>query len=118
MSIGVGIGSLYDYFANREGLLGAFLSRVTEKNFEALEREVMGTRSMKFDEALPLIVDAVLRTYLEKPARTRAVSSSTVCTKLSMIALRLAIARSASLLVAIGAGRSDGAFMSGLPGER
>ena len=70
---GVGIGSLYDYFANREGLLGAFLSRVTEKNFEALEREVMGTRSMKFDEALPLIVDAVLRTYLEKPARTRAV---------------------------------------------
>lgn len=70
---GVGIGSLYDYFANREGLLGAFLSRVTQKNFEALEREVLGTRAMKFDEALPLIVDSVLRTYLEKPARTRAV---------------------------------------------
>jgi AcrR family transcriptional regulator len=70
---GVGIGSLYDYFANREGLLGAFLSRVTEKNFEELEREVLGTRSLKFDEALPLIIDAVLRTYLEKPARTRAV---------------------------------------------
>ena len=70
---GVGIGSLYDYFANREGLLGAFLSRVTEKNFEELEREVLGTRSLRFEEALPLIVDAVLRTYLDKPARTRAV---------------------------------------------
>ncbi len=70
---GVGIGSLYDYFANREGLLGAFLSRLTEKNFEELERQVLGTRTMKFDEALPLILDSVLRTYLDKPARTRAV---------------------------------------------
>lgn len=70
---GVGIGSLYDYFANREGLLGAFLARLTDANFAALEKEVLGTQSMPFEEALPLIVDATLRTYLEKPDRTRAI---------------------------------------------
>lgn len=70
---GVGIGSLYDYFANREGLLGAFLARLTDANFAALEKEVVGTQSMPFDQALPAIVDATLRTYLEKPDRTRAI---------------------------------------------
>ncbi|MGV3621818.1 MAG: TetR/AcrR family transcriptional regulator [Archangium sp.] len=70
---GVGIGSLYDYFANREGLLGAFLARLTDANFAALEKEVMGTQSMSFDQALPLIIDATLRTYLDKPDRTRAI---------------------------------------------
>lgn len=69
---GVGIGSLYDYFANREGLLSAFLARMTDANFAALEKEVVGTQSMSFDRALPLIVDATLRMYLEKPDRTRA----------------------------------------------
>ncbi|PZR08214.1 MAG: hypothetical protein DI536_25230 [Archangium gephyra] len=70
---GVGIGSLYDYFANREGLLGAFLARLTDANFAALEKEVLGTQSMPFDQALPAIIDATLRTYLEKPDRTRAI---------------------------------------------
>ncbi len=70
---GVGIGSLYDYFANREGLLGAFLARLTEKNFEALERELTALGPMPFDDALPHLVDAVLRTYLERPERTRAI---------------------------------------------
>ncbi|MFZ5443663.1 MAG: TetR/AcrR family transcriptional regulator [Myxococcota bacterium] len=73
---GVGIGSLYDYFANREGLLGAFLARITEQNFLALEKEVNGTNELPFDKALPLIVDATLRVYLEKPERTRATIST------------------------------------------
>lgn len=68
---GVGIGSLYDYFANREGLLGAFLARLSQTNFEELERQVAGTRGLSFDEALPHIVDATLKTYLERPQRTR-----------------------------------------------
>jgi len=69
---GVGIGSLYDYFANRDGLLGAWLLRMTRRNFEALEREVAATRGRRFDDALPELLDAVLRTYLERPAVTRA----------------------------------------------
>src|SRR4051812_42427077 len=52
---GVGIGSLYDYFANRDRLLGALLFRVTEDNFKALEELVNGTTNVPFAEALPRI---------------------------------------------------------------
>jgi AcrR family transcriptional regulator len=69
---GIGIGSLYDYFSNRENLLGAFLSRVTDANFVELEKQVNATNALSFDEALPLIVDATMTLYLAKPDRTRA----------------------------------------------
>lgn len=68
---GVGIGSLYDYFANREGLLGAFLTRLSQTNFELLERQIASTQGLSFDEALPHLVDAALKMYLERPQRTR-----------------------------------------------
>jgi AcrR family transcriptional regulator len=73
---GVGIGSLYDYFADRERLLGAFLARLTDANFAALEEEVNGTTRLPFDQAIPRIIDAVLRTYLDKPERTKATIST------------------------------------------
>ncbi len=69
---GVGIGSLYDYFSNRENVLGAFLSRLTDANFVELEKEVNATSSLPFDEALPLIVEATMKLYLAQPDRTRA----------------------------------------------
>lgn len=69
---GVGIGSLYDYFANRENLLGAFLARLTDANFAELEQRVNGTRSRTLDESLPELIEAVMSLYLEKPDRTRA----------------------------------------------
>lgn len=69
---GVGIGSLYDYFSNRENVLGAFLSRLTDANFVELEKQVNATNSLPFDEALPLIVEATMKLYLAQPDRTRA----------------------------------------------
>jgi len=69
---GVGIGSLYDYFSNRENVLGAFLSRLTDANFVELEKEVNATSALPFDEALPLIVEATMKLYLAQPDRTRA----------------------------------------------
>ena len=35
---GVGIGSLYDYFSNRDSLLGELVARVTRDNFAAIAR--------------------------------------------------------------------------------
>ena len=70
---GVGIGSLYDYFADRDRLLGAVLARVTQENFEALERVVEGTANVPFEEALPRITDAVVDLYLATPEHTRGV---------------------------------------------
>ncbi|MDP2271626.1 MAG: TetR/AcrR family transcriptional regulator [Archangium sp.] len=69
---GIGIGSLYDYFSNREDVLGAFLSRLTDANFVELEKQVNATNAVSFDEALPLIVDATMKLYLAHPDRTRA----------------------------------------------
>lgn len=69
---GVGIGSLYDYFSNRENVLGAFLARITDANFARLEADVAATRELPFEQALPLIVDATMKMYLEQPERTRA----------------------------------------------
>lgn len=73
---GVGIGSLYDYFANREGLLGLFLSRLTEANFKALAKHVEDTRGQPFERGLPQLLEATLETYLAQPGRTRGVISA------------------------------------------
>ena len=70
---GVGIGSLYDYFASRESILSALLHRVTESNFEALEREVEATEGeLSAEQLLARVLAATLRLYLGNPGRTRA----------------------------------------------
>lgn len=69
---GVGIGSLYDYFANSEGVWNGFLSWLTDRNFTTLEAQVAGTGET-FTERLPNLVDASLSLYLDAPARTRGV---------------------------------------------
>ncbi len=67
---GVGIGSLYDYFANSEGVWSGFLSWTTERNFSALEAQAEGAT---FTERLPNLVDASLALYLDAPGRTRGI---------------------------------------------
>lgn len=69
---GVGIGSLYDYFANSDGVWNGFLSWITERNFTTLEQQVAGTGAT-FTERLPGLVDASLSLYLDAPGRTRGV---------------------------------------------
>ncbi len=73
---GVGIGSLYDYFANREGLLGALLARITEANFEELAREVHDSQKVPFAQAIPRILEKTIDIYLARPERTRGVIST------------------------------------------
>ncbi len=67
---GVGIGSVYDYFANGEGVWSGFLGWITERNFTALEKRATGA---SFTEKLGEMVDGTLDLYLESPARTRGV---------------------------------------------
>jgi len=69
---GVGIGSLYDYFANSDGVWNGFLSWITERNFSTLEQLAAGTGAT-FTERLPGLVDASLSLYLDAPGRTRGV---------------------------------------------
>jgi AcrR family transcriptional regulator len=70
---GVGIGSLYDYFANANGVWGAVIERLTAENFARLEQVVRDTEDLPLKEAAPRILDAALETYLASPAHTRGV---------------------------------------------
>lgn len=72
---GVGIGSVYDYFSNGDGVWAGFLSWITERNFVALEQKAVGER---FSDRLPDMVDGALDLYLGSPARTRGVALTIV----------------------------------------
>jgi AcrR family transcriptional regulator len=69
---GVGIGSLYDYFANSEGVWSGFIEWVNQRNFATLEAMTLGAGAT-FTERLPSMVDASLSLYLDAPGRTRGV---------------------------------------------
>jgi AcrR family transcriptional regulator len=62
---GVGIGSLYDYFRDRDGLLAGFAAKVTEDNFHDFEALLARTRSLPLRESVEIIVDHALATYAE-----------------------------------------------------
>ncbi len=70
---GVGIGSLYDYFSDADGLWGSLVRRLTQANFDALQLRLASTRDRPLSETVGDMVDATLATYLDNPARTRAV---------------------------------------------
>lgn len=72
---GVGIGSVYDYFANGEGVWSGFLGWITERNFAALEQRASGAT---FSDKLGEMVDGTLDLYLDSPARTRGVALTIV----------------------------------------
>ncbi|MEM9074513.1 MAG: TetR/AcrR family transcriptional regulator [Myxococcota bacterium] len=69
---GVGVGSVYDYFEGREGVLFAIVEHLTKKNFdelwEVLENE---QQDQPVFEALSEVLDTVLEMYLTNVALTR-----------------------------------------------
>ncbi len=69
---GVGIGSVYDYFANGEEIWVGFVEWINERNFAALEQQTLG-EGATFTERLPSLCDAALSLYLDAPGRTRGV---------------------------------------------
>jgi AcrR family transcriptional regulator len=72
---GVGIGSVYDYFSNADGVWSGFLAWVTERNFAALEQRASGP---SFAASLPALLNETLDLYLGSPARTRGVAMTIV----------------------------------------
>ncbi|MDB4943547.1 MAG: Transcriptional regulator, TetR family [Labilithrix sp.] len=70
---GVGIGSLYDYFRDREGLLAGFAAKVTEDNLRDFEELLARTRSLPLRESVALIVDHAFAIYAESPKVARSI---------------------------------------------
>jgi AcrR family transcriptional regulator len=61
---GVGIGSLYDYFADRGSVLSGLAAKVTEDNLRAFEDHLERTRHEPLPVAISGMVDLLLDTYL------------------------------------------------------
>jgi AcrR family transcriptional regulator len=68
---GVGIGSLYDYFRDRQGLLAGVVAKLTEDNLDAFERVLRESREQPLEVFAEAIVDHVFATYVAEPKVAR-----------------------------------------------
>ncbi|MGE0784930.1 MAG: TetR/AcrR family transcriptional regulator [Sandaracinaceae bacterium] len=68
---GVGVGSLYQYFKTREGVLDALVDRITADNFEAFRRTLEEREDRPLEDVLDAIVEGVIDIYLRRPTLTR-----------------------------------------------
>jgi AcrR family transcriptional regulator len=70
---GVGIGSLYDYFRDRDSLLAGVAAKLTEDNLAALEVVLLETRPLSLDAAVARFLDFAFDTYVKDARTPRAV---------------------------------------------
>jgi AcrR family transcriptional regulator len=60
---GVGIGSLYDYFVDRRGLLAALAAKLTEDNLHDFEQLLPTTHALPLEDVIRLVVDFCFERY-------------------------------------------------------
>lgn len=60
---GVSIGSLYQYFPNREALLVALIEKHTDASLLELEHALASAEAMPLDEAVRLVVSSMVRAH-------------------------------------------------------
>ena len=60
---GVGVGSLYDYFQDRESLWRAAAAKITEDNLHAFQRVLDRISTMSLGDGTETLVDFALGTY-------------------------------------------------------
>lgn len=68
---GVSVGSFYEYFSNRDSLVGSLFERATRDNFAALLAKYDAAPPASLDEAVAYCSLLVAHAYLEHRVRTR-----------------------------------------------
>jgi AcrR family transcriptional regulator len=68
---GVGIGSFYEYFSNKDALVGVLVGKATVDNFEQLLARIDADPSSDLEGKLRVMARAAVETYVKHPARTR-----------------------------------------------
>lgn len=69
---GVGVGSVYDYFTTRDGIMDALIERMTRENFDDLLQLLHEYDDQSAEDAFEAIIDRVFELYLAKPRLTSA----------------------------------------------
>ncbi|MEM9192434.1 MAG: TetR/AcrR family transcriptional regulator [Myxococcota bacterium] len=86
---GVGIGSVYDYFKDKDALLGLVLAHVTRQNYESLEAKIDQPLKGSFDERLRELSRAATEMYLGSPTKTRTLVRVAVRFRLESTVIRV-----------------------------
>lgn len=68
---GVGIGSFYEYFSNKDGLLGALIAHAMRKNFQELSKALYDADYETMEKVVAHVARGVAETYLVRPERSR-----------------------------------------------
>jgi AcrR family transcriptional regulator len=68
---GVGIGSFYEYFTGKDALIGAFVGRVTSRNFDLLARRMRELAPDSIESEIQAFADVISDAYLAHPRRMR-----------------------------------------------
>lgn len=69
---GVGVGSVYDYFTTRDGIMDALIQRMTQENFDELLALMHERENEPVAHVLEAIIDRVFALYLAEPRLTSA----------------------------------------------
>jgi AcrR family transcriptional regulator len=69
---GVGLGSLYDYFRDRDDLVASVVAKVTEENLANFESLVSELEARPMSEGIVRLVDETLKVYVRDPRMSRA----------------------------------------------
>jgi AcrR family transcriptional regulator len=68
---GVGVGSFYEYFSDREAIVGALVGKVTERNYRTLLETTDRSMCDSLEGTIAPVAAAVARTYFGRPRFTR-----------------------------------------------
>jgi AcrR family transcriptional regulator len=64
---GISVGSLYQYFPNKEAVCGALVEKTTEDYYQALRMGLEATKTMPLEPAFRLVVAGLLRVLGDAP---------------------------------------------------
>ena len=70
---GVGIGSFYEYFADRNAVIGALIQRLTQRNFDDLAAHLANGDASSVEALIEQFASVIVERYLGNPARNRVI---------------------------------------------